>query len=546
MNRRFLACSLLGLLSIACLSGAPSEVADAAMRGDIATVRSLLQKKADVNAPQADGATALHWAVNRDDLAMADLLLASGGNVKAANRFAVTPLGLACENGNAAMIEKLIKAGADPNAPLSDLGETPLMMASRTGNAQAVKVLLDHGAQVNVRESSKGHTALIWAAAESHPEVVKLLIQNKADVNARSYMEPPAAGGRGGAQAKGAPAKAAPRGPQLCPAVRPVRPEPVFGQAGGTVRPNARGGGCISPLIFAARQNDPESVKALLEAGADVNLGMADGTTALVVAIMSAHYELAKYLLEHGADPNLQDGKGMGALYGAIDMRNMMTTDVPSAKGDNLDPLELVKMILERGGQVNMRLTAKLPYRGGTNPTWQSEVGATPFLRAAYSNDVVVMRLLLAYGADPNINASDKTTPLMAAAGVGWLPSLVYTRNENLVESLRMCLELGNDIHQINDGKPNSGGPSGLTALHGAAFKGVPEGVQFLVDHGAKVDARDTGSSEGGARGNGRTPLEWAEGVYFEGQPPRREEKTVALLRKLMGLPPVPNSTVAP
>ena len=135
------------------------------------------------------------------------------------------------------------------------------------------------------------------------------------------------------------------------------------------------------------------------------------------------------------------------------------------------------------------------------------------------------MRLLLAYGADPDITASDKTTPLMAAAGVGWLPSLVYTRNEHLLETLELCVELGNDVNAANDGKPNSGGPSGLTALHGAATKGLPEGVQFLVDAGAKVDAKDSGSTDGGARGAGRTPLDWAEGVYFEGQPPRRERR---------------------
>jgi uncharacterized protein len=223
-------------------------------------------------------------------------------------------------------------------------------------------------------------------------------------------------------------------------------------------------------------------------------------------------------------------------------MRNVMTTDVPQAKADDVDPLDLIKAILDHGANVNARLTGKLPYRGGTNPTWQSEVGATPFLRAAYSTDITVMRLLLAYGADPGITASDKTTPLMAAAGVGWLPSLVYTRNENLLDTLRLCVELGNDVNAANDGKPNSGGPSGLTALHGAAFKGLPEAVQFLVDRGAKVNAKDTGSTDGGARGEGRTPLEWAEGVYFEGQAPRREEKTVALLQKLMNTPAATSS----
>jgi len=518
---------------------AASDVADAAMNGNRSAIRSLLRQKADVSAPQADGATALHWAVRQDDLETVDLLIGAGANVKAANRLGVTPMSLACINGNAAIIEKLLKAGVDPNSRLSELGETPLLMASRTGNVEAVKVLLDHGAAVNAKEDSKGDTALIWAAAEGHPAVVKLLIENGADVNARSNIEAAPAGGRGGgggpARASATPPagqRAAPRG---CPPAGGIRrPEPVFGSPGQAVRTKATGGGCISALILATRQNDAETVRLLLDAGANVNLTMGDGTSALVVAIINAHFQLAKFLLDKGADPNITDGKGMAALYGAVDMRNVMTTDVPQAKPDNMDPLDLIKAILDHGANVNARLTGKLPYRGGTNPTWQSEVGATPFLRAAYSTDITVLRLLLAYGADPGITASDKTTPLMAAAGVGWLPSLVYTRNEHLIETLKLCLELGNDVNAANDGKPNSGGPSGLTALHGAATKGLPEGVQFLVDAGAKVDAKDSGSTDGGARGAGRTPLDWAEGVYFEGQPPRREEKTVTLLRKLM------------
>ncbi|HEV8414305.1 MAG TPA: ankyrin repeat domain-containing protein [Bryobacteraceae bacterium] len=540
---RFIAgCAVVAMLLLTGgVSAVVSEVADAAMNKNISAVRSLLQRKADVNAPQVDGATALHWAARLDDLDMADLLIEAGANVKAVNRFDVTPLSLACINGSAAMIEKLLKAGADPNGALSELGETPIMMAARTGNVEALQVLLDHGANVNAHETSRGDTALIWAASEGHAAAVKLLIEHGADVNARSIAELPPAGGRGGggaaktAQKKGQAPVAGRAAPLACPpSGGPLRLPPVFGVAGGTIRTKATGGGCISALILAARQNHPETVRVLLDAGADINLTMADGTSALVVAIINAHFGLAKLLLDRGADPNIVDGNGMGALYGAVDMRNVMTTDVPQAKPDTMDPLDLIKEILDHGANVNARLTGKLPYRGGTNPTWQSEVGATPFLRAAYSTDIVVMRLLLANGADPGITASDKTTPLMAAAGVGWLPSLVYTRNENLLEVLKLCVELGNDVNAVNDGKPNSGGPSGLTALHGAAFKGLPEGVQFLVDNGAKVDARDTGSTDGGARGEGRTPLEWAEGVYFEGQPPRREEKTEALLRKLM------------
>jgi ankyrin repeat protein len=512
-----------------------SDVADAAMRKDLAAVRTLVQK-ADVNAPQRDGTTALHWAVQTDDVEMAQTLIRAGANVGAVNRFGVKPLSLACINANAAMIELLLKAGADANAPLSELGETPLMMAARSGDPESVKVLLRHGARPNVKERSKGHTALMWAASEGHASVVRTLLENESDVNTRSNADapPPARRGGGGGQA----AQPRPATPVVtpCPAKDAPRPEVVFGVAGPAVRTQATGGGCMTALILAARGNHKDTVRTLLEWGADANLTMADGTSALVVAIINAHYELAAFLLEKGADPNIADGKGRAALYAAVDQRNYMVTDIPQPKADDLDTLELIKMILDRGADVNARLALKLPYRGAGNPTWQSEVGATAFLRAAYSSDIVVMRLLLAYGADPNIPASDKTTPLMAAAGIGWLPSLVYTRNENLIETLKLCLELGNPINAINDGKPNAGGPFGVTALHGAAFKGLTDAIQFLVDRGADVFAKDNVSarSVAGSPEIGRTPLNWAEGLSFEGQSPRREDKAIALLRKLM------------
>jgi ankyrin repeat protein len=525
-------CGLLILIPAGAVFAGVSDVADAAMRTDLSAVRTLVQQKADVNALQRDGASALHWAARWDDVPMADLLIRAGANVSATNRFGVTPLSLACMNGNAAMIERLLQAGSDANKPLSELGETPLMMAARTGNLEAVKTLLRHKALVNAKETSRGHTALMWAATEGHTDVVKELAANGADVNARSNAEAaPARRGPGAQQGKPAAAPPIP----TCPAKGTPKPEPVFG-AGGATRTQATGGGCINALILAARQNQIETVRALLEVGADIDLTMADGSSALVIAITNAHYRLAAFLLEKGADPNLTDGKGRAALYAAVDQRNYMVTDIPQPKPDDLDSLDLIKMILDRKADVNARLTAKLPYRGAGDPTWQSEVGATAFLRSAYSNDIVVMRLLLAYGADPNITAADKTTPLMAAAGIGWLPGFVYTRNENLIETLRLCLELGNPINAINDGKPNSGGPSGVTALHGAAFKGLTDAIQFLVDRGADLFAIDSVSTRdvAGTPETGRTPLNWAEGLSFEGQSPRREEKAVILLQKLM------------
>jgi len=450
------------MCALASFASAAATVADAAMNRDLAAVRFLLQQKADVNAVQADGATALHWAARWDDVALTDTLIRAGANVKAANRFGVTPLLIACMNGNAAIIKRLLEAGVHVNTPVSDLGETALMMAARTGNLESVKVLLDAGADINAKETAKGATALMWAAAERHSLAVKALIEKGANVNERS-------------------------------------------SAG------------VTALVFATRENDAESVRLLVDAGANVNLTMADGTSALVVAVVNGHYELARFLLEKGGDPNIADSKGRTPLYSAIDMRNMGNTDMPAPKADG-GVLDVIKLFLKSGANPNTPLTARLPYRGGINPSWLPEPGATPFYRAAAANDVTVMRLLLEHGADPMLSANDKTTPLMVAAGVGWLPGISYTWSESQqLEALTICLEAGHNINATNN--------NGLTALHGAGFRGATAAIRFLAAKGGRFDLKDK---------EGRTPLNYAEGIYFGGQPPRREEAAVVLIQQLM------------
>ena len=251
MRRLLGYCVALLLPAAGLLGAAASDVADAVMNGNKAAVRSLLQQKANVNAPQVDGTTALHWAVQANDLETADLLIRAGAKVSAANREGATPLMLASINGNAAMLEKLIQAGADPNAALTKFGDTALMMTARTGKADAVKVLLDHGAQVNAKETWGGTTALMWAVSERHPAVVKLLIDHGADVNAQSNFVPSASG----------------RGFE---GTTPVAPRP--GQ-----RAEEFASGLLTPLMFAAREDDMESARLLVAAGADLNAVGGDG-----------------------------------------------------------------------------------------------------------------------------------------------------------------------------------------------------------------------------------------------------------------------------
>src|SRR5436309_3502711 len=261
---RVAGCCVVMLLWVVRLGAAGTDLADAAMKGNKAAVRSLLQKKADVNAAQTDGTTALHWAVRLDDLETAELLIRSGANVSAATRAGATPLQLAATNGNAAMIEKLIKAGADPNAPLTKYGDTALMMAARTGNPEAIKVLLDNGAQINATETWGGTTALMWAVSEGHPDAVKVLVGRGANLDARSKIVP-SESRRGGSTSNSA-ITSAPRDPE----------------AGEKPKKDYYGG--LTPLMFAVRQGDQESARLLVAAGAGVNAISADGKGPLDLA----------------------------------------------------------------------------------------------------------------------------------------------------------------------------------------------------------------------------------------------------------------------
>jgi uncharacterized protein len=461
---------------------ADSRLADAAMAPNPEAVRSLLKQKVDVNAPQPDGTTALHWAVRQDDLETADLLIRAGANVKAANRFGATPLSLAATNGNAAMIEKLLKAGEDANAVVSESGDTVLMLAARTGKPEAVAMLLNHGADVN-KTNATGQTALMWAASQRNSAAVQVLIEHKADLSIKTHVAPPS---------------------------KPM--DTIFSA------PFPVGG--MTALLFAARQNDLKSASLLIAAGADVKESAQDGTSPILVAILNGHYALAKFLLEKGADPNAVDGKGRAALYAAVDMRNLewSTRPAPPEK-DTMTELDLIKALIAHGANPNARLTKKIPLRGqpSFDGRWANMIGATPFWRAAQSDDVTVMRLLVEKGADPLLATTDHTTPLMVAAGVGWSDGQSHGSQSDAPEALRLCLEWGGDVNAANE--------VGYTALHGAAFRGANEVVKLLVEKGAKMDVKNQ---------EGRLPVNMAEGMHIGPGGWVEHEDTAALLRKLM------------
>ena len=561
-------CAAALALPIAVL-GANSPVADAVMRGDKAALRSLLGQKADVDSRQGDGATAIQWAAYRDDLEMADLLIAAGASVKIANREGATPLSLASLNGSPAMIVRLLNAGADANEK-GPHGETALMFASRNGNVEAIKVLLEHRAEVNAKEALRGTTALMWAAEQGHPAAVKMLIDHGSNVGTVSnpdakggtaYLAPPiqsrlrsaqgagglgnrggggrAGGGRGGRQPSD-PADAA-AGEDFLAAADAAAAATAFGR-----QQNTEGGG-LTALVYAAREGDLDTVRVLVEAGAEVNQVTNYGWTPLLTATQNRNYKIAQFLLENAANPNIANKGGWTPLYIATDNRNIEGGDYP-VRAPDMDHLEFIKLLLDKGANVNARVcgakSTPAQCQGDSTETrtiftmqWLYEDGATAFWRAAQSGDVALMKLLLAKGADPKIATAHNVTPLAVASGIGWVEGITFewSEAENL-EAVKLCLDLSVD--------PNAADDEGRTALHGAAHKGRNPVVQLLVDRGAKLDAHDLGSRDtvnGAMLGVTWIPLHYSQGLVRVGvQSAIPHPETEALLRRLMtekGLP---------
>lgn len=480
-------------MSVAGLGAAGEDVqlVEAAKAGNREVVQVLLQQRANVNAPEADGTTALHWAVRANDGEMTELLIRAGANVKAATRYGVTPLSLAATNGNAALIETLIRAGADPNTARPE-GETVLMTAARTGSPDAVKILVEHGANVNAQEEWQGQTALMWAATENNAAAVKVLSERGADLNARSKVL--------------------------------SFPEFSFETSGMVITMLPKGG--WTPLMYAARQGSLDATRMLADMNADLNATDPDGTTALMLAIINAHFDLAHVLLEEGADPNVADINGTTALYWAVDMNTLgsVLSRPPPKWVDAHGAADTVKELLARGANPNARL--KRPIIGRhhalVGDTSMGD-GTTPLARAAKSNDLSVMRLLLDAGADPTLTLKDRTTVVMIAAAGGrqvgaYVGALRVTEATSL-EAIELVVERGVDVRAFNTG--------GETALHMAAARGADSIVRFLVEKGAKPDVKNK---------RGQTPLDVAApGGGRGGAAGGRESSTAGLLRELMG-----------
>jgi ankyrin repeat protein len=528
----------VGLWPLAGSSGSP--VADAAENSDLVALKTLVAKKTDVNAAQADGTTALAWAIHWGNPDAVDLLLKAGADVKAANRLNATPLYLAAESGNAVMVQKLLAAGADPNQTALSQNETPLMFAARAGNVEAVRALLDKGANIEATEKLRGSTALHWAAEQNHSAVLKLLIERGAKVDARTLVVAAGAGrggraaggraGKGGAAtpvpvtgtiAVATPAAGAGRGAAAAPPVDEDDPDGF--------RPPPTGNGGLTGLILATREAGLESMKVLLDAGAPINQQSANGNTALIVAAMNGNAQTLNMLLDRGADVNIANAQGWTPLYLAVKARTMEKGTMPNPVVDEDGLYKAIDFMVNHKADVNARLRGNTEVHNGIAATWLREAGGTAFLRAAFCGDLPVMKLLLDHGADPNIATNDKTTALMALSGVGYADGFTHDfgTEQDSLEAMKILIARGADVNATN--------ADGVTALHGAAHKNFLQGINYLVSQGGDLAIRSHRETQYERKGGpGNTALDWATGIQIGMQSAIYHEDAVKLISKLM------------
>lgn len=505
-QRATLAVTLLLTTPVLIAAEADLRLPNAAMNRDLDTVRALIADGVDPNTMGILETPALHWLVRLEEVDTARLLLEAGAAADGLTGIGVTPLSLAVEEGSAEMTALLLEHGADANRTLTS-GESLLMSAAAVGVAEVVDILLKHGADVSYLDEF-GQSALMVAAREGHTDVVKLLLDHGAEVNLATKVGP-------------APDFIAPNSQR------------GFGFGIGIIRggvPKDRGRrepqpGGMTPLLYAARHNHIGVAELLLDAGAELNAKEANGIWPLLIAISNNNMPMAHFLLQQdGVLIDDQDWYGRSPIWEAVNVRNLYVHNNTFVNGIDRGPvLELIKELVDKGADLNVRTRETPPFRHHLlNITgsleWVDFTGQTPFLTAALAGDLAVMKLLLEHGADPKIDTFEGTSPLMAAAGVNWVLAQTWTEGEaQLLEAVKLCLELGMDVNQQNS--------MGVTALMGAANRGSDTIIQYLADNGADLTLLDK---------ENRSALDWAKGVFLATHPAEPKPTSIELLTKLL------------
>jgi uncharacterized protein len=482
---------------------ADDTLADLIQAGDRDAALEMIRADADVNAPQGDGTTPLHWAIYKIDVELTDALLERGAKPDAVNNYGSSPLAEAVKIADTELVEMLLDAGADVETPNQD-GQTALMLAARAGALDVAELLIRHGADVNARESWRGQTALMWAADGDFPELAALLIDHGADVKTRAMANDWRA---------------------------QITSEP---------RAQYRPTGGLTALLYAARSGCTACVRPMLAAGADIDQPNPDGVTPLMVAIDNFRFDTAKLLLEQGADPHTWDWWGRTPLYVAVDINSYNPRFGQAPATSETSAMDIVGMLLAAGVNPNSQLNMHRPSRGGNIGRFVDDLlttGATPLLRAAIAHDSEAVRVLLEHGALVDLPNVMGVTPLMGAAGMGMSPrdrSLDFSGDVEgrAIATLELLLTAGADVNASVtdiDGRTariarlsTMSEREGQTALYGAVKFAWTRVVQYLIDHGADVDIVDA---------LGKSPLDTALGSAG-GRDNTVSEEVAEILRK--------------
>jgi len=490
-------CGASSVLAADTVATKDTRLVQAAKAGNSAAAIALIQKRIDPNVAEPDGTTALHWAVRSNDLSLVDRLIKAGAKANTENRYGVTPIFLACQNASGAVVERLIAAGVNANTTGPE-GETALHTCAHSGNVDAAKVLLAHGASINAGDSWRGQTPLMWAAAQRHPQMITVLVEAGADVNARSTII-------------------------AWERQRTSEPRDKWLPPGG-----------LTAMLFAAREGCVDCVKVLASSGADIDAIDPDSHTPLVLAMMNGHYDVAGALIAAGADVNLADSVGRTPLYAAVDDHTMPSSNRPAPKetDDTLTSMDIIKMLLDRGANVNAALRAAVPYRTKLDRGGDGVLGAgtTPLLRAAKAGDTPVIAMLLEKGANAKAATRNGVNGIMMAAGVATREEDMTGRNKtqkDAIDTIALLVKAGTDV--------NAADTQGRTAAHGAALWGFTDVVKFLQANGAKLDVKDK---------RGLTALDHANGLAggfgFGGSASVVREDTAKAIKELGGIAGTP------
>ena len=491
----------------------------------IAAIAASLATPGVVAAQGIAPGLALIKAVKAGERTSAEALLERGVDPNQRSADGTTALHWAIKNNDAMLVDRLLRAGAKPH-PENRYGVTPIALACESGSAAIVERLLKAGVSANAT-GPYGETALHTCAYSGNTAAARVLLAAGASVDSGDSW-------RGQTPLMWAAAKRHPETMKVlieAGADVDARSTIIKWERQRTDEPRDKWlpPGGWTPLLLAAREDCVACVDVLAAAGADLNVVDPEQHTALIIALINGHYDVAGRLIDRGADLNMQDQVGQTALWAAVDAHTMPDSNrpPPTEMENKLSAWDIVTKLVEKGAAVDIPLRQRVPYRTKIDRGADGILGAgtTPLLRAAKTGDAKVVKLLLEHGANPLAVVNRGTTSILLAANVGTSESDRTGRRKTdaaAIETIRLLMKAGADI--------NAADSQGRTAAHGAALWGMTDVIKFLHENKVDLTRKDS---------RGLTPLQTAlgeaGGFGFGGRAGVVREDTAKVIAELTG-----------